>query len=293
MTRATVIDDPSRFTRVLDFIDRHAADDLDLETLSDVASSSKYHFHRRFSALFGVTAFRYVQAVRLKRAAYRLAFRDDSVIEVALASGYEGPEAFSRAFKKLVGHAPSVIRRRPELALRRGVYEPVGMARRRLMTREADGHQVRIVDFPETRVATLEHRGDPALIGASIRKFIEWRRREKLPPRLSDTFNILYGDPAETPPEQFRLDLCAATDRELAQNGEGVVARVIPSGRCAMLRHVGPEEGFIAALRYLCAEWLPQSGEQQREFPLFCRRVSFFPDVPEHEAVTEIFLPLE
>lgn len=161
------------------------------------------------------------------------------------------------------------------------------------MSLDANSWQVEIINFPETRVAVLEHRGDPALLGASIRKFIEWRRREKLPPSQSDTFNILYDNPAETPPERFRLDLCAATDKVLAPNDEGVIIKVIPFGRCALLRHVGSEEGFIEALRYIYAEWLPSSGEEPRDFPLFCRRVRFYPDVPEHEAVTEIFLPLK
>lgn len=60
-----------------------------------------------------------------------------------------------------------------------------------------------------------------------------------------------------------------------------------------MLRHVGSEESFIAALRCLYAEWLPQSGEQAGGFPLYCQRVAFFPDVAEQEAITDLFLPLK
>jgi AraC family transcriptional regulator len=33
-------------------------------------------------------------------------------------------------------------------------------------------------------------------------------------------------------------------------------------------------------------------GEALRDFPVFFQRVIFFPDVPEHEAVTDVFLPL-
>lgn len=282
-----------RFGRVLDFIEEHIDEVLDVETLSEIACFSKFHFHRQFTELLGVTVFRYVQIVRFRRAAYRLAFRDESVIEVALGSGYEGPEAFSRAFKKLLGHTPSDVQKRPELALRHPVYERAETARRTLMASEATARRVDIVDFPETRVAVLEHRGDPARLGGSIRRFIDWRRREKLPPRLSDTYNILYDDPASTPPERFRLDLCAATDKEIAANGEGVTSKMIPAGRCAMLRHVGTEDSFIEALHYLYAEWLPSTSEEPRDFPLFCRRVSFFPDVPQHEAFTEVFLPLK
>ena len=151
---------------------------------------------------------------------------------------------------------------------------------------------VRIVEFPETRVAVLTHRGDPARIGDSVRAFIAWRRQAGLPPGASATYNILHGDPATTPPEGFRLDLCAGTDKHVGPNTAGVVAGVIPGGRCAVLRHVGDEAGLKAALVQLCADWLPQSGETRREAPPFLQRVRFGPDVPEGEAVTDIFLPL-
>jgi len=36
----------------------------------------------------------------------------------------------------------------------------------------------------------------------------------------------------------------------------------------------------------------PASGETLRDAPLFFRRVAFFPDVPEHEAIVDIHLPL-
>jgi AraC family transcriptional regulator len=102
------------------------------------------------------------------------------------------------------------------------------------MPADYSDEQVRFVDFPETRIAVLEHRGDPALTGDSIRRFIAWRKQMGLPPRLSATFNILRDDPATTVPAEFRLDLCAATEREVAPNDAGIVARVIPGGRCAI-----------------------------------------------------------
>jgi AraC family transcriptional regulator len=76
-------------------------------------------------------------------------------------------------------------------------------------------------------------------------------------------------------------------------NAFGVVSKTIPGGRCAVLRHVGSDDNLAATVRYLYAEWLPQSGEEPRDFPLFLQRVRFFPDVPEHEAATDVFLPLK
>src|SRR5450631_2211933 len=63
----------ARMQRVLDYIDRHLDGDLDLETVSRVAAFSKFHFHRQFTATFGLSVHRYVQLARLKRASHRLA----------------------------------------------------------------------------------------------------------------------------------------------------------------------------------------------------------------------------
>lgn len=150
-----------------------------------------------------------------------------------------------------------------------------------------------IVVFEETRVAAIEHRGDPKLTGNSVRKFIEWRKQNDLPPRVSATFNILYDNPDEVPPEDYRLDICAAIHRGVAENPFGVVEKTIPGGRCAVLRHIGSHDTLGEAVRFLYATWLPASGEELRDFPLYIQRISFFPDVPEHEAVIDIFLPLQ
>jgi hypothetical protein len=44
----------ARMQRVLDHVNQHLDDDLDLEVMSGVAAFSKYHFHRQFTATFGL-----------------------------------------------------------------------------------------------------------------------------------------------------------------------------------------------------------------------------------------------
>jgi AraC family transcriptional regulator len=283
----------ARFRRVLDFIEAHLDEELSVDRLGRVAAFSKFHFHRQFTELFGLGVHRYVQLRRLKRASYRLAYREEpSVLEVAMESGYEGPEAFARAFKKWLGQTPSEFRRRPDWESWRTTYQPLDEMRTTHMKPAHALADVKLVDFPETRVAALEHRGDPNRLGDSIRAFIEWRRKNGAPPRSSATFNLAWNDPEGVAPEEFRIDLCAATAREIAVDPCGIVAKTIPAGRCAVLRHVGSDEGLRETIRFLYVQWLPESGEELRDFPLFFQRVRFFPDVPEHEAVTDVFLPL-
>jgi len=160
------------------------------------------------------------------------------------------------------------------------------------MNRTYRDDEVRIVEFPATPVAMLVHRGDPNLIGDTIRTFIAWRKHAGLPPRISATFNILHGDPRDIPPEEFRLDLCAATEQAIPPNDYGVIAGSIPGGRCAVLRQIGSSDDLRPTVAYLYAQWLPRSGEKLRDFPAFAQRLTLFPAVPEHAAITDVFLPL-
>ncbi len=277
---------------MLEFIDTHLDEPLSIERLSAVASFSKFHFHRQFSEFLGLGVYEYVQLTRLKRASYRLAFRDTSVLTVAHDSGYAGPEAFARAYKKTLGQAPSEFRKRPEWDAWYAIHERLSVLRSEHMQTSLQSEQVRIVDFPGAKVAVLEHRGDPRAIGDSIRKFIEWRKQAGLHPRTSATYNVLYDDPVTTAPSEFRFDLCAATDADIEPNASGIVTKMIPAGRCASLRVLGGDAAMADGVRFLYSQWLPNSGEDARDFPLFLQRVKFFPDVPEHEQILDLFLPL-
>ena len=53
-----------RFHSVLAYIDAHLEGDLSVNTLSQVANFSAFHFHRQFSAFIGVPVSRYVQLMR-------------------------------------------------------------------------------------------------------------------------------------------------------------------------------------------------------------------------------------
>ena len=282
-----------RFAAVLAHIDAHPSDDLALEALSAIAHYSKYHFHRQFGALYGMSVHRYVLLSRMQRGSWLLAFRPHLPIgEIAVMCGYEGPEAFARAFRTLVGNSPSGFRARPDWAAWHDRFNDYLLLRSTTMPSATISREITIIDFPATPIALLVHRGDLRTLNDSIGRFIGWRRRNGLPPRVSATFNILFDDPEATPTAECRFGLGAATMQQIEANEEGVVATTLPAGRCARLRHAGSDDHLERSVRWLYGEWLPASGHEPRDFPLFLQRVRFYPEVSPHEAVTDIFLPL-
>lgn len=282
-----------RFVQVINYIDDNLSQELSVETLSQLAHLSKYHFHRQFSALFNMTLARYIRLCRDKQAGFKLAYRPEKkVIDIALSCGFESSEAFSRAFKKSIGQSPSGFRKNPDWKAWHLYHQPLIELRINKMKKLATNYQTEIVNFDEIKVAVLPYKGAPELIGQSIQKFIAWRKTNKLSPSISRTFNLVYDDPATTDPENFRFDLCASTTQAVDNNVQGVINKVIPSGKCAVVRHIGSEDELGEICNYLYGQWLEQSGETLRDFPLFFERVSFFPEVSEHKMITDVYLPI-
>ena len=152
---------------------------------------------------------------------------------------------------------------------------------------------VTIRDVPPTRVAILEHRGSPETLGDTIRRFIAWRKAAGLHPRTSPTFNVWHSEGRPAQQDEYSIDLCVGTDQPIEPNDEEIKAGEIPGGRCAVLRVVGFTDNLEPAALYLYRDWLPASGEEARDFPIYCQRLSLFPEVPEHEAIADVFLPLK
>jgi len=278
----------ARMSKVLDHIDQHLDEALTLEQLSAVAHFSKYHFHRQFSDYVGMSAIRYAQLMRFKHASYRLAFNPhERIIDIAFDAGFENPESFSRAFKNQFGQSPTEFRRVPAWQHWNTHYKP--MSREGVMAME-----VIIRDCEKTKVAVLEHRGAPTLVNDSVKIFIDWRKQSGLSPvKSAQSYGIVYDNPEITPPEKFRFDICGSVVEDVPTNAQGVINKEIPQGRCAVLRHHGAHDRLGDSIRSLYRDWLPHSGEELRDFPLYFHYVNLLPETPEHALITDIYLPLQ
>ena len=99
-----------RMRKALDYLEENLKENIDIEQAARVAFSSSFHFQRMFHMLTGVTVAEYVRRRRLTLAAQELAACETKVLDVALKYGYDSPEAFSKAFRKVHGISPSAAR---------------------------------------------------------------------------------------------------------------------------------------------------------------------------------------
>lgn len=99
-----------RMNGAINYIESKIIEDVDYEKVAQIACCSTYHFQRMFSFITEVTLAEYIRRRRLTLAAAELQNSDVRIIDIAVKYGYESHEAFSRAFQKLHGIAPSAAR---------------------------------------------------------------------------------------------------------------------------------------------------------------------------------------
>ncbi len=153
--------------------------------------------------------------------------------------------------------------------------------------------QVQILTFPETKVASITHLGSPRQEHVTARKIIDWKIQNRLFDQTKyRSYGLHYTDPQAIDPLKYRVDFCISIDGTVGQNDAGIVEKIIPIMKCALARDVGSRTDNQAA-QYLIKEWLPKSGNVMSGFPLIFHYVNVGPNVKEHEAITDVYLPLK
>jgi AraC family transcriptional regulator len=104
------LDWTSRLNAAVDYLEETWDREPDLERAAALANCSAFHFLRMFEVVSGLSPGEYSRRRRLSRAAIALAAGNEKVIDVALRFGYETPEAFAKAFKRLFGMTPTEAR---------------------------------------------------------------------------------------------------------------------------------------------------------------------------------------
>ncbi|RKQ33205.1 AraC family transcriptional regulator [Oceanobacillus halophilus] len=100
-----------RMVDSIQYIESHLNKTLTINEIASIAHMSKFHYQRMFHMLTGFTVSEYIRNRRLTLAANDLVHSDSKVIEIALNYGYESPEAFAKAFRKIHGISPSSARK--------------------------------------------------------------------------------------------------------------------------------------------------------------------------------------
>jgi len=273
-----------RLDVVTDYIYAHLDDDLSLETLAHVSGFSRYHWHRIYRAVRGETAAQTVRRLRLERAAAMLTETSWPVERIAWKAGFTGTDVFSRAFLRSYRTTPSRFRIGGHPASIDSLVTSCGSGSTSSV-REAPGWMVRVEARFGYRLAVSEHRGSYMDIGRAFS-----RVRDRV--GAGSLMVAIYADDPDAVPA---ADLRSAAGTVVDPGTEiphDLAERMVPAGRHAIMRHIGPYSSMHAAYLWLYGQWLPSSGEEPRDHPIIEEYLTDPATTPPVDAVTDILLPL-
>lgn len=102
--------DPARLKRVVEYVDAHLGDVINMPDLAQVACLSQHHFARVFRAATNMSPHAYVTQKRIEYAQKLLISTDTPLVQVALICGFGTQAHFSTVFKKHIGMPPKRFR---------------------------------------------------------------------------------------------------------------------------------------------------------------------------------------
>lgn len=104
--------DNQRMKLMLQYIEAHLADSIEITDIADTALISVSECLRCFKHSIGTTPIQYVKQLRIQRAAELLTYTTLSITEVAIECGFQEMSYFSKTFRQTHGCTPTEFRER-------------------------------------------------------------------------------------------------------------------------------------------------------------------------------------
>lgn len=292
---------------VVAYAARHLEEDVSLDALAGLADLSKFHLQRIFVAAAGETPKQFTLRLRLAHAAAMLLATRDSVLDVALACGFQSHETFSRAFRRTFGIAPSAYRTRgfaavtdkPESLKHAAIVDQIGPCIRFFHGKEQRrgenemAYSISKKEITEQPVLVVRRRIKPSevatTLGAALGQVFQYAQQNGI---------ALAGQPftryIEWGPGIWTIEAGLPVTAAVAKtSSEGDVrADVLPGGLAATATHTGPYDKLHEAHAAI-QQWMEAQGLQSAGAPweVYVTDPADYPDPKDWK--TDVFWPAQ
>ena len=287
-----------RINKVLDYIDKNLEKPFSLEDLSTVASFSKYHFHRIFSAIIGESIFQYILRIRLeKSASLMLVQPQEKLANIAYRCGFSDLSIFSRNFKKHFKIAPSTYRK--------NAIEKSNWSQTNRNNQQKEGKldlyfcpefktikwtsnmeiikDIEVKSLSKMTVAYNRsfgpYKGNNALYQKHRAELFAWAASKDLMKDENFKYLILYHDnPAVTLNDTQRMSLCVTIPPQTKT--EGIIGKMeITEAKYAVFQCELRVQDFPKVWDWIYGQWFPNNNYIPDDKPYF----ELYPEQPKGE----------
>jgi AraC family transcriptional regulator len=280
--------------QLVEFIEDHLAEQIDVPRLASRVGLTEYHLRRMFSSLAGLPLSEYIRRRRMTVAAADV-LGDGELLDIAVRFGYGSTEAFGRAFRAVHGAGLDEVRRKG------GPLRTQQLLRFRLTVEGNSTMDARIAERPSFRL--VGHSARVPLIHEGVNPHIQ-QHIASLPAAEHVRLKAL----SDTLPAGL-LQVSADVDADYAEGSEltylhGVAisagtavpddldAIEVPAGTWAAFRAEGAYPHVLQSVWAATAtDWFPSNPWRLRPGPSIVAVLERSADFTS--AITELWLPVE
>nr|WP_321378673.1 AraC family transcriptional regulator [uncultured Bacteroides sp.] len=273
-----------RVNVVVDYINNHLDEELDLQKLAEMSNLSTYHFHRIMKAFLGETLGAYIIRVRLETAVRLLRYTDLPVEQIAYSVGYEMPSSLSKSFKQFYDITPLEYRNNKNFVIMKPVQ----------LNPDLKLKSPKVIDIETKTAIYIRLTGAYSELDfcGAWGKLWAYVKENKLFSAGIEHISIYHDDPKVTNSEKLRTDVCLVLPKPAEPKGE-IGVKEIAGGKYAVFSYQGPYTNLGIVYDTIFAQWLPDSGYELRNAPLYEKYINDPSRTEEAKLKTEIYIPLQ
>ena len=184
---------------VVEYINQHLGEEIDLKSLAKVSNFSPFYFHRIMKAFLGEPIGTFIVRTRTEAAARLLRYSDIPIADIAYRIGYSSPSSLSKVFRQFYGISPLEYRNNKNFV----IMKPA-------IIRPELELKSEIKNVPARNVIYIRLSGDYKLndYGGTWGRLWQFVKEQNLPIGDFSPLCIYHDDPKVTPAEKLRTDVC-------------------------------------------------------------------------------------
>jgi AraC family transcriptional regulator len=295
-----------RVNIVVEYINAHLDEDIDLEKLADISNFSKWHFQRIMKAFLGEPIGAFIQRLRVETAAKLLRRSNLPVSEIAYKVGYDTPSSLSKVFQAFYHISPSEYRNNKNFVIMKPIQ----------LNENLNLEVPKIVNIEPKQAIYLKLTGSYQTLDFNGAWSQQWQivNSNNLYSAEIEHIAIYHDDPKITEESKLRTDICLTLPNAVEPEGE-IGVKTIDGGKYAVFLYTGSYEQLDAVYDTIYGKWLPENGGCScedcctpyslgcppecdcgcilRDVPCFEKYINDPSQTPSEKLKTEIYVPIK